>query len=56
VISSLNVFSQIDAKSKTVLNDFILGYDNTKSLIKKGVDINPVNITEYEDVLIIRLN
>lgn len=57
VTCSLNVFSQIEAKSKTVLKDFVLGYDSEKSLIKKGIDINEVNTTEFkEDVTIVKLD
>jgi hypothetical protein len=58
VTCSLNVFSQVDAKSKTVLKDFVLGYDSEKSLIKKGIDINEVNTTEFkeDEVTIVRLD
>lgn len=62
VFCTLNVYSQVDGKSKTVLKDFVLGYDSEKSLIKKGVEINEVNITEAHiteingSVKIVRLN
>ena len=52
-----SVFSQVDAKSKTVLKDFILGYDSMETLIKKGVDINPQNTyDENDDFIYVRLN
>ena len=35
VTCSLNVFSQVDRESKTVLKTFILGYDSEKTLSKK---------------------
>lgn len=57
VISSLNVFSQVEAKSKTVLKDFVLGYDSEKSLVKKGLDINEINTTEFNDsITIVRMD
>lgn len=58
LLYSVTVFSQIDAKSKTVLNDFILGYDSEQSLIKKGIEINESNRTLFNDdkVKTVRLN
>lgn len=57
VTCSLNVFSQIDASSKTVLDKYVIGYDSEKTLIEKGVDIHDVNSTEYpKDVTIVRLS
>lgn len=54
---STNTFSQVDADKKTVLGDFILGYDSEKSLIKKGLDINELNTTLFDDsVSIVRFD
>jgi hypothetical protein len=57
LLFSTTVFSQVGANSKTVLKYFILGYDSKESLIKKGVDINDANTTDYPDnVTIVRLD
>ncbi len=42
-------YSQVDAKQKTVLGKFILGYDSPKSLSVKDVDINEANSTSFEN-------
>jgi len=56
VTCSLNVFSQVDRELKTVLKDFILGYDSETSLIKKGIEINDVNTVRFDGSLtIVRL-
>jgi hypothetical protein len=56
LLFSLNSFSQKDAKAKTVLNKFILGYDNEKTL-KEKVDMNELNYYSFDnDVTRITLN
>jgi len=56
VTCSLNVFSQINRESKTVLKDFILGYDSEISLKQKGIEINDVNTVRFDGSLtIVRL-
>ena len=56
MICTLNVFSQVEAKSKTVLKDFILGYDSEQTLLKKGIIFNEKTATQFtENVIIVRL-
>lgn len=56
VTCSLNVFSQVERELKTVLKDFVLGYDSENSLIKKGIEINDVNTVRFDGSLtIVRL-
>ncbi len=42
-------YSQVDAKQKTVLGKFILGYDSMESLKLKDVDVNESNSTEFDN-------
>jgi hypothetical protein len=50
-------YSQIDLKSKTVLNNFILGYDTEESLKKKGIEIiDGVNSEMFGDIQKIRID
>ena len=43
-----NVFSQFDIKSRTVLNKFVLGYDNEKTLSQK-VEFDELSVyTDYD--------
>jgi hypothetical protein len=47
MLLSLNSFSQKDAKDKTVLNKFILGYDSEKTL-KEKCDITELSYHEFD--------
>ena len=56
LVCATPIFAQhYHIKEKTVLNEFVLGFDTEKSLADKGIEIDELNKIVMDDVTIIRI-